>query len=190
MEAVVVADKLTGLQSLFVQEYVIDLNATAAAERAGYSAKTANQMAGKLMANPKVQAAIARAMRERSARTEITQDKVLNELARIGFADIKDYLEYKTAKTVVGRDKETGEPIIDYAQIVDALDSSEVDGRVIQEISIGKDGTFKFKLHDKMAALDRLGKHLGMFTDKMEVTGKDGSALTVKLEGDLGEWSK
>ncbi len=171
--------KITGLQALFVQEYIVDLNATAAVERAGYSAKTANAMAGKLMANPKIQSAIARAMKERSARTEITADKVLNELSRIGFADIKDYLQYKTAKTVVGRDKETGDPIIDYGQIVDVIDSSEVDGRVIQEIKISKDGTFTFKLHDKMAALDRLGKHLGMFVEKHELSGPGGGPVQV-----------
>ena len=101
----------------------------------------------------------------------VTAKEVLRELKRIGFADIKDYLSYKTAKTVVERDPVTGEPVIDYQQIIDVLDSDQVDGRVIQEVSI-KRGTFTFKMYDKMAALDKLGKTLGMFTDKIETSGE------------------
>jgi len=101
----------------------------------------------------------------------VTAKEVLRELKRIGFADIKDYLSYKTAKTVVDRDPQTGEPVIDYQQIIDVLDSDQVDGRVIQEVSI-KRGTFTFKMYDKMAALDKLGKTLGMFTDKIETSGE------------------
>jgi len=122
-----------------------------------------------LMANPKVSQRIAELTDILAVRNTITVEKILKELAKIGFADIKDYLQYKTAKTVVDYDKTTGEPIIDYKQIVDVIDSADIDGSVIQEISISKDGTFKFKLHDKIAALDRMGKHLGMFTDKAEV---------------------
>ena len=101
----------------------------------------------------------------------VTAKEELRELKRIGFADIKDYLSYKTAKTVVERDPVTGEPVIDYQQIIDVLDSDQVDGRVIQEVSI-KRGTFTFKMYDKMAALDKLGKTLGMFTDKIETSGE------------------
>ena len=101
----------------------------------------------------------------------VTAKEVLRELKRIGFADIKDYLSYKTAKTVVERDPVTGEPVIDYQQIIDVLDSDQVDGRVIEEVSI-KRGTFTFKMYDKMAALDKLGKTLGMFTDKIETSGE------------------
>lgn len=162
------ADKLTEKQKRFCDEYLIDLNATQAAIRAGYSDKTANRIANENLSKLDIQEYIQKRMKDREKRTEITQDKVLNELAKIGFVDIKQYLQYKTAKTVIDHDAETGEPIIDYKQIIDVLDSSEVDGSVIQEVSIGKDGTFKFKLHDKMSALEKIGKHLGMFTDKVE----------------------
>lgn len=101
----------------------------------------------------------------------VSAKEVIRELKKIGFADIKDFLSFKTAKTVVSHDEETGEPIIDYAQIIEMLDSSEVDGKIIQEVSISARGVFTFKLYDKMAALDKLGKHLGMFTDKVEVKG-------------------
>ena len=96
---------------------------------------------------------------------------VLGELKRIAFADIKDFLSFKTAESVIEYTKE-GEPIIDYRQIIDLKDSDDVDGRIIQEVSINSKGVFSFKLHDKMAALDKLGKHLKLFTDKVELSGE------------------
>lgn len=165
--------KLTPKQKIFVDEYLVDLNATRAYKVAYPSCKkeeTAAQAGSRLLRNVKVKDHIDKRMKDRQERTEITQDKVLKELAKIGFADIKDYLEYKTAKTVVEHD-ENGEPVIDYQQIVNVVDSKEVDTSVIQEVSIGKDGTFKFKLYDKQKALVDIGKHLGMFTDKVEVKG-------------------
>ena len=165
--------KLTPKQKIFVDEYLVDLNATRAYKAAYKNIKkdeTAAVNGNRLLRNAKVKDHIDKRMKDREKRTEVTQDKVLQELAKIGFADIKDYLEYKTAKTVVQHD-ESGEPVIDYQQIVNVIDSKEVDTSVIQEVSIGKDGTFKFKLYDKQKALVDIGKHLGMFTDKIEVKG-------------------
>lgn len=165
--------KLTPKQKLFVDEYLVDLNATRAYKVAGYSVKSDNAAAvegHKLLRNPKIEIYLKERMNDREKRTEITQDKVLKELAKIGFADIKDFLEYRTAKTVVTHD-EDGEPVIDYQQIIDVIDSKDVDTSVIQEVSIGKDGTFKFKLYDKQKALVDIGKHLGMFVDKVEHSG-------------------
>lgn len=102
----------------------------------------------------------------------MTAVEVLQELSKIAKADIKDFLEFETTKTVVEHDKETGEPIIDYGQIVNVKDSSMVDGSMIQEVSINSAGKFTFKLHDKMAALDKLGKYHKLFTDKIETTEK------------------
>jgi phage terminase small subunit len=168
---------LTDKQKMFVLEYLVDLNATQAAIRAGYSKKTARFIATENLSKPYLQEAIQEAQKELAKKSGISPERVLAELAKIGFADIKQYLEYRTAKSVVGHDEVNGEPIIDYTQIIDVIDSSQVDGSVISEVSISKDGTFKFKLHDKMAALDKIGKHLGMFTDKMELTGKDGGPI-------------
>ena len=83
------ADKLTPKQSTFVAEYLVDLNATQAAIRAGYSEKTANEQGSRLLANVKITDAIADAMANRAERTEITQDRVLRELARLGFSDLR-----------------------------------------------------------------------------------------------------
>ena len=170
------ARRLTQKQRRFVQEYLVDLNATQAAVRAGYSERTAHVQGPRLLGNVRVQVAIREALKKREQRTEITQDRVLTELAKIGFADIRDYLEYKTEKTVVAYGDD-GEPIIDYRQIIDVIDSKDVDTSVIQEVSISKDGTFKFKLYDKQKALNDIGRHLGMFVDKTEVSGPDGGPI-------------
>lgn len=82
---------LTAKQERFVQEYLVDLNATQAAIRAGYSARTAYSMGQRLLKNVEVQAAIQAAMDKRSQRVEITQDTVVEELAKIGLAEAHDY---------------------------------------------------------------------------------------------------
>ena len=87
------ADNKTVMQKRFVQEYLIDLNATQAAIRAGYSKKTAQEQASRLLSKVKVQADIQKAMKRRSERTGITQDRVLEELALIAFSDISELLE-------------------------------------------------------------------------------------------------
>ncbi len=106
--------KLTEKQKLFADEYLIDLNATRAYKEIYKSCKkdeTDRVNGSKLLTNTNVARYIDKRMRDREKRTEITQDMVLRELAKIGYADIKDYLEYKTALTVVGHDKETGETV-------------------------------------------------------------------------------
>lgn len=157
--------KMTNKQRLFADEYLIDLNATRA-YKAIYKAikndETARANSSRLLTNANINDYIQKRMLEREKRTEITQDKVINELAKIGFAKMADYLQYKTAKTVVEHDEE-GKPVIDYSMIVDVIDSNQIDTSAIQEISISKDGTFKFKLYDKQKSLELLGKHLGMF---------------------------
>ena len=167
---------LTDLQWMFANEYPVDLNATKAAIRAGYSEKTARVQACQLLTMPKIQDAIKQVMADRAKRLQITQDRVLEEYAKIAFADIKDYVIFDTVKTITGHD-ENGRPIIDYKTIVELKPSEQVDGRVISEVSISKDGTLKFKLHDKKGALDSVGKHLGMFIEKHEHTGKEGGPI-------------
>lgn len=175
--------KLTKKQKIFVDEYLIDLNGTRSYKAAYPNIKkdeTAKAAASRLLTNVNVKNYIDERMKDREKRTEITQDRVLKELAKIGFADIKDYLEYKTAKTIVEYDQD-GEPIIDYRQIIDVIDSKDVDTSIIQEVSIGKDGTFKFKLYDKQKALVDIGKHLGMFVDKVEHSGAIGSEVNIVI---------
>ena len=138
---------LTPKQERFVEEYLVDLNATQAAVRAGYSAKTAEQQGHQLLKKTSVLEAIVEAMGERSARTQVTQDEVVRELVRIAFSDMRAFLDFGPGGVTL---KEISELPEDAA-------------RCITEVSESKTqhgSNVRFKLHSKMAALDALTKHL------------------------------
>lgn len=166
---------LTPKQARFVAEYLIDLNATQAAVRAGYSKKTAMQIGEQNLRKLEIQAALQSAMHRREVRTEVTQDKVLKELARIGFADIRKAVRWGDSVAVLN--ELSGEMVIAHGLAL--LASDEIDDETaaaISEVSESKQG-LKVKFHDKRAALVDIGKHLGMFIDKTEVTGKNGGPV-------------
>ncbi|QDP65875.1 MAG: putative terminase small subunit [Prokaryotic dsDNA virus sp.] len=144
---------LTGKRLLFVDEFMIDMNATQAAKRAGYSEKTAYSMGHELLKKPEIQAAIAEARAERSKRTEITQDKVIAELAKIGFADVRKAVAWGSTPV------DDGEGGLVYP--VELIPSSEIDddtAAAITEVSLTAQGV-KVKMADKRAALETLLKH-------------------------------
>lgn len=163
--------KLTPKQKSFVDNYLIDLNATQAAERAGYSKKTAYSQGQRLLKNVEIQKAIQKAMDRRSKRTEITADRVIQEFAKIGFADITDFVEWENNR-------------------VRLKNSSEIDGAVIQEVSESTlaNGTvnLSFKLYNKLDALKSLGKHLGVF-DKAQDEQSDVVDDWVQAMGEIDE---
>jgi len=173
------AKKLTEKQKRFCAEYIIDLNGKQAAIRAKYSLKTAEVQASRLLSNDKVKAYLQTLMDKRAERLDITADRVLEEIAHIAFDDIGNYLAYRTEKTQVGINDE-GKPILDYRTIVDLKDSSEVDTRSIAEVSTGPNGVFKYKMYCKDNALVSLGKHLKLFTDKVEHSGTIGISERAK----------
>lgn len=164
--------KLTAKQARFVDEYLIDLNATQAAIRAGYSKRSAGQIGEENLKKPEIQKAIQDAQQKRSERTEITQDRVLQELAKIGFSNMMDYVT----------PTDSGDLVTDFSKLTrdQAAAISEV---TVEEYVEGKGDAardvkrVKFKLSDKRAALVDMGRHLGMFKDKVEVTGEDGKDL-------------
>ncbi len=139
--------------------------------------KTIDENASRLANSSKVVASLDELKNELRERNMVSVERTLQELAKIAHADIKDFLSFGTEMTEIGWNNTENIPILGYKQVVEVKPSDEVDGSLISEVSISKDGTFKFKLHDKMAALDKIGKHLGMFTDKMELTGKDGGPI-------------
>ena len=161
---------MTKKQKRFAEEYLIDLNATQAAIRAGYSPHTAKDIGCENLAKPNIAAAISQAMAERSRRTGINQDRVLQELARIGFAKITDVVDPETAEI--------------------RTDASDDDLACIQSIKIKPNefGTEReVKLYDKKAALVDLGKHLGLFKDKVELSGDMDLNITIDYgEDDTG----
>ena len=166
------------MQKLFVKEYLVDLNATQAAIRAGYSKKTAMQQGQRLLTLPDIQAAVQREMRKREKRTEITADWVLTQLAKIAEVDITNFTAFGRRDVpvmgafgpVYGGEGDNKQLVMKTVNYVDFKESSEVDGTLIAEVKQGKDGA-SVKVMDRMKALELLGKHLGMFTDKTEITG-------------------
>ena len=172
--------KLTPRQERFVDEYLLDLNGKQAAIRAGYSERTAEVQASRLLSNVKVQAQIQKRRQERVERTEITQDMVLYELATIAFANAADYaavvereatLQTEDGDVIPLYDKD-GNPVM-YRTVEPVLtaDLTDKQKRALAVIKKGRDG-FEVKPYDKVRALELLGKHLGMFTEKMEVSGE------------------
>lgn len=156
--------KKTARRAAFVQEYLIDLNATQAAIRAGYSPRTANTQGAQLLANVSVRSAIAEAMQAREERTQITQDRVLQELARLSFGDLrKAYKEDGELKLPHEWDDDTAAMMSG----VDVVTTSVGGGKDEAPVSLT---TKKVKVFDKSAALTLCMRHLGMLNDKMQVT--------------------
>ncbi|PIK75273.1 terminase small subunit [Pseudomonas sp. 382] len=170
---------LTPKQQRFVDEYLIDLNGTQAAIRAGYSERTARQIADQNMSKLVIKTEIQKRMKSRSERTEITQDMVLRELAKIGFSDIRKVVRWgETMVRMVDSDDDGADDMVPYHGLA-LIDSTEVDddtAAAIAEVSQGRDG-LKVKLHDKKGALVDIGRHLGMFKDKVEMSGPNGAPL-------------
>lgn len=137
---------LTPKQARFVEEYLIDLNATQAAIRAGYSAKTAYSIGEENLRKPEVAAAISAAQGQRSERVEITQDWVLSRLASVAERCLQ------------------AEPVYD-----------RKGDRVMVETPDGEEApAFTFNAAGANGALGLLGKHLGMFKDRMELSDPEG----------------
>ncbi len=159
---------MTKKQKLFVEEYLLDLNATQAAIRAGYSPGTANEQGARLLANVSISRAIAQQMADRSRRTGVNADRVVLELARIAFANAGD--------------------LIDAGDATLKDDASRDDLAAIQSIKVKDLGDMgierEIRLADKLKALELLGRHLGIFDDRLRV---DGRLDTGKLDSILAQ---
>lgn len=155
---------ITPKQQRFVEEYLVDLNATQAAIRAGYSAKTAEQQGHQLLKNTSVAEAVSEAQAARSERTEITQNQVLRELAKIGFSDIRKLF------TPGGNLMPIGDLDDDAAACLSSIEITTRKARGGDDDEVEE--VAKIRLWDKRAALVDIGKHLGMFKDKVELSGQ------------------
>lgn len=154
-------------QQRFVDEYLIDLNAKQAAIRAGYSEKTAQEQSSRLLSNVKVSAVIQEAMQARQARTHVTQDRVLLELARLGLSDIRSaFTEAGHLKSIHELGDELA-PAVSSVKVV-TRPGAEVDKNGNREVEY----VHEIKLWDKNSAIDKLMKHMGILTDKQDITGK------------------
>lgn len=157
--------ELTDRQKRFVEHYLIHLNGTKAAIEAGFSPRTAGKIAGQLLANPRIQAAIQKAMQARSQRTAITADRVLRELAILAVSDIGDVLDFSGVQPTLRPAHEISREA--RRAIASIKVRRHVEGK-------GDDATVvevtEFKLWDKLSALDKLARHLGMYRDAVDVT--------------------
>ena len=156
--------KLTAKQKKFVEEYLIDLNATQAAIRAGYSTESAKEIGCENLTKPNVKAEIDKAIAERSRMTGINQDRVLRELAKIAFVNPGDVINLNQA-TVKSDAKEEDLAAIASVKIKNIPTE---DGEITER---------EIKLCDKLKALDLLGKHLGIY-DKKDAEDKN---LTITI---------
>lgn len=150
---------MTEKQKLFADEYLIDLNATRAYRKAYPNCKkdsSADAAARKLLGNTRIQKYISERMEERQKRTEITQDRVVEELAAIAFAKATDYVEIRS-NGVAG-----------VVIIKPTSELTDVQIRAIAGIKEGANG-IEIKLNDKEKALELLGRHLGMWNDKLDI---------------------
>lgn len=149
--------KLTPKQQKFVAEYLIDLNATQAAIRAGYSAKTARNIAQELLTKPHIQAELQKRREKVEKKLEISQEQVIAELAAIALSNGADY-----AKVV-------GDGVSSYVEftLTDQLDPMKL--KAIASIEESQNG-MKVKTHDKLRAIELLGKFMGWFDQQKEET--------------------
>jgi len=160
--------KLTLQQQRFCDEYLIHFNAFKAAANAGYSENTARK--GELLHLPKIQLYLKDQMRRTQSRLEITHDMILTELAKIAFSNMGNYFdEYAVLKPMHRLSADEKAAISQY-QVLDATDEY---GHRVGELS-------KIKLHNKMAALDKIARHLGFY----EVSRKSESPEVGKMEGE------
>lgn len=172
---------LNAKQQRFAQEYLVDLNATQAALRAGYSEKTAHSQGQRLLKHVEVAEAIAEAQAARSKRTGITQDKVLAELVRIGFSDIRKLVKWGRSPVSEGGENDAPNGLNIYP--VELVPSDQIDedtAAAVSEVSLTAQGV-KVKLHDKLAALDKIARHLGMFKDG-QPEDEDPAPMTVTIK--------
>lgn len=144
---------LTPKQAQFVREYLIDLNATQAAIRAGYSAKTAEWIGPQLLTKSHVASAVGAAQQKRGEKTGVTAERVVQEIARLAFFDPRKLL------------KSDGEPVP--LQELDDDTAAAIAGvETATERQRGEEGVTvirKYKIADKNSALEKLAKHLGIY---------------------------
>ena len=160
---------LTPKQTEFVHQYLVDLNGKQAAIRAGYSAKTAESQASQMLSKLKVQDAITVARAELREKYELTPEKVVAEMMKVAFARMGVYLSYDAEGTV---------HLVPSDALPEGADAA------IQEVTSltvytedAERTTLKFKLHNKLTALEGLAKHLGLFIDRKEISGPGGGPI-------------
>lgn len=166
--------KLTPKQERFCQEYLVDLNATQAAIRAGYAKKAAYAIGAENLRKPQIAEAISEGRKSLADKAGVTAEAVVAELAKLGFSNMEDFMEVddggRTARLDLSALTREQAAAIKELTVEETLMAGQEESGVIKRTS-------KLKLADKQAALTALGKHLGLFPTKVEHSGPDGEPL-------------
>jgi phage terminase small subunit len=167
---------LTPRQAAFVNEYLLDLNGTQAAIRAGYSPHTARNIAVEYLAKPGIAAAVARGRALRLSRTQLSADAIIQEMSALALSNVKHYIITDEGEVTLAE----GAPPNAMAaiQAIDKTTTEKVDPKTGE---ITRTYNVKLKLWDKPRPLQLLGKHAGIksFVDRVEITGKDGGPIEI-----------
>lgn len=168
-------------QRLFVAEYLKDKNGKQAAIRAGYSPKTAEVQASRLLSVVKVKAAVEESLGKVHKKLDISAERIREELSRIAFSDMADYVKVGTEGEVTIKPFEempegASRTISGIKEVRRIMNSSEGDGK-----DIILEARLEYKHHDKLKALELLGKDQGMFKEKVEHTGAIEINITKKV---------
>ena len=152
---------MTKKQKRFVEEYLVDLNATQAAIRAGYSPESAGAIGSENLKKPEIRARIDKEMAELSKRTGVNQERVIRELAKVAFVNMAEVVDFDTAQLLPGA---TAEDTAAIASVKVKTIPTDAGLGIEREI----------RAADKLKALELLGKHFGMFTDQLKLSGDMG----------------
>ena len=164
MTTTAVKPRLTPKQQAFVVQYIVDYNGAKAAIRAGFAERSANVTASRLLAKANIQAAIAKSQQRIANRVDVKLEDVVNEYRRIAFVDTTSAIYIKNGR----------------AYVTDTDELTADQRAAISEIRETKDGIL-IKFHSKTAALDSLGKYLGMFADKNTGQNADAGGITINM---------
>lgn len=162
--------RLSPKQAIFVEEYLVDLNAKQAAIRSGYSAKTAEVIGYQLLQKTSVRDALQAAQRERSARTGITADRVLKEIARVAFADPRAVMTWGANGVTLRESSELSD------------DAAAALAEVSETWTDSGGGSRKVRMHNKVEALEKLARHVGLYDQQGDTT-----ILITNQRGPLGD---
>jgi len=164
-------------QKTFVREYLVDLNATQAAIRAGYSKKTARSIGDENLSKPAIAAAIEKAVNKRAAKLEITAERVLQAIASKAFSNMEDYVSRENGDLFTDFSKVTRDQMAAVQEITVDQYAGGAGDAVREQVK-----RTRFKLADQLRALELLGKHLELFTDKLKLSGSLKTLTDEELE--------
>lgn len=171
-------EKFTERQRAFVREYMLDLNATQAAIRAGYSSNGAGVIGARLLSYPHVRARVDKALADRNSKIQLSHDAVVAEMATLAMSSVDHYYIDDEGQVRLS----DGAPSNAMAAIQSIKKKTRVHYGKDGEIT-GKDYDVEIRLWDKPNPLRLMGRHVGVkaFYDRVEVTGKDGEPIVAKI---------